>query len=157
MCLNKVNIISVRSGRHRLVPNVEESLQANRKWSHSNFRCVRRRDEPIFVFMTSNNSVPEGFNSNLLFLFHFLNQILLKKGPPADPLLSPHIQSICEALDIPHLETRFDIDTGAKEFSINLYPQQKKLNDAILESVKYLNWTRYAIIYEGNYCAAILN
>lgn len=107
--------------------------------------------------MTSNNSVPEGFNSNLLFLFHFLNQILLKKGPPADPLLSPHIQSICEALDIPHLETRFDIDTGAKEFSINLYPQQKKLNDAILESVKYLNWTRYAIIYEGNYCAAILN
>lgn len=47
-------------------------------------------------------------------------------------------------------ETRFDIDTGAKEFSINLYPQQKKLNDAILDTVKYLNWTRYAIIYEGN-------
>ncbi|CRK95896.1 CLUMA_CG009342, isoform A [Clunio marinus] len=70
-------------------------------------------------------------------------------GPPSDPLLSPHIQSICEALDIPHLETRFDIDTGAKEFSINLYPQQQKLNEAILETVKYLNWTRYAIIYEG--------
>lgn len=34
--------------------------------------------------------------------------------------------------------------------AINLYPQQKKLNDAILETVKYLNWTRYAIIYEGN-------
>ena len=75
---------------------------------------------------------------------------LLKTGPPSDPHLSPHIQSICEALDIPHLETRFDIDTGAKEFSINLYPQQKKLNDAILETVRYLNWTRYAIIYEGN-------
>jgi Receptor family ligand binding region len=76
---------------------------------------------------------------------------LIKIGPPTDPLLSPHIQSICEALDIPHLETRFDIDTGAKEFSINLYPQQQKLNDAILETVKYLNWTRYAIIYEGNH------
>jgi Receptor family ligand binding region len=73
-----------------------------------------------------------------------------KKGPPSDSLLGPHIQSICEALDIPHIETRFDIDHGAKEFSINLYPQQKKLNDAILETVKYLNWTRYAIIYEGN-------
>jgi Receptor family ligand binding region len=74
----------------------------------------------------------------------------IKKGPPSDSLLGPHIQSICEALDIPHIETRFDIDHGAKEFSINLYPQQKKLNDAILETVKYLNWTRYAIIYEGN-------
>lgn len=73
-----------------------------------------------------------------------------KKGPPSDSLLGPHIQSICEALDIPHIETRFDIDHGAKEFSINLYPQQKKLNDAILDTVKYLNWTRYAIIYEGN-------
>ena len=73
-----------------------------------------------------------------------------KKGPPSDSLLGPHIQSICEALDIPHIETRFDIDHGAKEFSINLFPQQKKLNDAILDTVKYLNWTRYAIIYEGN-------
>lgn len=75
-----------------------------------------------------------------------------KKGPPSDShsLLGPHIHSICEALDIPHIETRFDIDHGAKEFSINLFPQQKKLNEAILETVKYLNWTRYAIIYEGN-------
>jgi ionotropic glutamate receptor len=73
-------------------------------------------------------------------------------GPPSDSLslLGPHIQSICEALDIPHIETRFDIDHGAKEFSINLHPHQKKLNDAILDTVKYLNWTRYAIIYEGN-------
>ncbi|KAG5677547.1 hypothetical protein PVAND_007299 [Polypedilum vanderplanki] len=72
-------------------------------------------------------------------------------GPPSDSLslLGPHIQSICEALDIPHIETRFDIDHGAKEFSINLYPHQKKLNEAILDTVKYLNWTRYAIIYEG--------
>lgn len=70
-------------------------------------------------------------------------------GPPSDALLSPHIQSICEALDIPHMETRFDIETGAKEFSINLYPQQKMLNNAILETIKYLNWTRYAIVYEG--------
>ncbi|XP_070509681.1 glutamate receptor ionotropic, kainate 2 [Chironomus tepperi] len=70
-------------------------------------------------------------------------------GPPSDSLLGPHIQSICEALDIPHIETRFDIDHGAKEFSINLFPHQKKLNDAILDTVKYLNWTRYAIIYEG--------
>jgi hypothetical protein len=73
-----------------------------------------------------------------------------QKGPPSDSILGPHIQSICEALDIPHLENRFDIETGAKEFSINLYPAQRVLNDAILQTVKFLNWTRYAIIYEGN-------
>lgn len=82
--------------------------------------------------------------------YHSYNACGKIKGPPSDSLLGPHIQSICEALDIPHIETRFDIDHGAKEFSINLYPQQKKLNEAILETVKYLNWTRYAIIYEGN-------
>lgn len=57
-------------------------------------------------------------NFHLFSAFYLMKkkQTLLKKGPPSDPLLSPHIQSICEALDIPHLETRFDIDTGAKEF-----------------------------------------
>lgn len=106
-----------------------------------------------FLFTMSYNSMLKVHllsHSRFLLFFDFI-----KKGPPSDPLLSPHIQSICEALDIPHLETRFDIDTGAKEFSINLYPQQKKLNDAILETVKYLNWTRYAIIYEGNKLDAI--
>ena len=39
--------------------------------------------------------------------------------------------------------------------AINLYPQQKKLNEAILETVKYLNWTSYAIIYEGNYLLSL--
>lgn len=54
------------------------------------------------------------------------------------------------------METRFDIETGIKEFSINLYPQQKMLNNAIFETIKYLNWTRYAIVYEGKNFVNIL-
>nr|QGW50657.1 ionotropic receptor 15 [Propsilocerus akamusi] len=94
------------------------------------------------------------FNSkcDTFYLLHISRHIIgifPSKGPPSDSILGPHIQSICEALDIPHLENRFDIETGAKEFSINLYPAQRVLNDAILQTVKFLNWTRYAIIYEG--------
>lgn len=81
--------------------------------------------------------------------FRILFKIFVNEGPPSDTTLSPHVQSICEALDIPHIETRFDVDSGAKEFSINLHPHQKMINSAILETIKYLNWTRFAIIYEG--------
>ena len=31
---------------------------------------------------------------------------------PTDPLLGAHVQSICEALDVPHLEARLDSDAG---------------------------------------------
>jgi ionotropic glutamate receptor len=53
--------------------------------------------------------------------------------------------------DIPHIESRLDLDTGIKEFSINLYPAQTLLNIAFHDTMKFLNWTKVAIIYEQNY------
>lgn len=70
---------------------------------------------------------------------------------PSDPLLGPHIQSICEALDIPHVEARIDFETTSKEFSINLHPSQKHMNNAYRDLMAYLNWTKVAIIYEDDY------
>ncbi|XP_063985282.1 glutamate receptor ionotropic, kainate 1-like isoform X2 [Diachasmimorpha longicaudata] len=70
---------------------------------------------------------------------------------PTDPLLGAHIQSICEALDVPHLEARMDFEPTFKEFSINLYPSQDHLNKAFKDLMSFLNWTRVAIIYEENY------
>ena len=70
---------------------------------------------------------------------------------PSDPLLGPHVQSICDALDIPHLETRLDLEsrTGARnELSINLHPSQEVLNAAYKDLMRFLNWTKVAIIYE---------
>lgn len=67
---------------------------------------------------------------------------------PSDPLLGGHIQSICEALDIPHVEARIDLDQNVKEFSINLYPSQTHMNIAYRDLMAYLNWTKVAIIYE---------
>ncbi|XP_074105439.1 glutamate receptor ionotropic, kainate 2 isoform X3 [Cotesia typhae] len=67
---------------------------------------------------------------------------------PSDPILGQHIHSICDALDIPHLEVRLDLDSEAKEFSINLHPAQSLLNTAYQDVMKFLNWTKVAIIYE---------
>lgn len=70
---------------------------------------------------------------------------------PSDPILGQHIHSICDALDIPHLETRLDLGSEAREFSINLHPAQSLLNAAYLDVMDFLNWTKVAIIYEDDY------
>ncbi|XP_068900417.1 glutamate receptor ionotropic, kainate 2-like isoform X1 [Tenebrio molitor] len=70
---------------------------------------------------------------------------------PSDPLLGAHIHSICDALDIPHLEARLDLDTDVREFSINLHPAQHLLNTAFQDVMAFLNWTKVAIIYEEDY------
>ncbi|CAH0547299.1 unnamed protein product [Brassicogethes aeneus] len=70
---------------------------------------------------------------------------------PSDPLLGAHIHSICDALDIPHLEARLDLETDVREFSINLYPAQQLLNTAFQDVMAFLNWTKVAIIYEEDY------
>lgn len=70
---------------------------------------------------------------------------------PSDPILGQHIHSICDALDIPHLEARLDLDTEAREFSINLHPAQSLLNKAYQDVMAFLNWTKVAIIYEDDY------
>ncbi|KAI4504819.1 hypothetical protein M0802_000369 [Mischocyttarus mexicanus] len=70
---------------------------------------------------------------------------------PSDPILGQHIHSICDALDIPHLEARLDLDAEAKEFSINLHPAQNLLNGAYQDVMEFLNWTKVGIIYEEDY------
>ncbi|CAH1170182.1 unnamed protein product [Phaedon cochleariae] len=72
---------------------------------------------------------------------------------PSDPLLGAHIHSVCDALDIPHVEARLDADADAdaREFSINLHPAQRLLNAAFQDVMAFLNWTRVAIVYEEDY------
>ncbi|KMZ07389.1 glutamate receptor ionotropic, kainate 2 isoform X3 [Drosophila simulans] len=70
---------------------------------------------------------------------------------PTDALLASHVQSICEAYDIPHIEGRIDLEYNSKEFSINLYPSHTLLTLAYRDIMAYLNWTKVAIIYEEDY------
>ncbi|GIY16621.1 glutamate receptor ionotropic, kainate 1 [Caerostris extrusa] len=55
---------------------------------------------------------------------------------------------LCDALDIPHIESRVDMEPEMKEFSINLHPSPKIVGSAIRDLIHYLNWTKVAILYE---------
>ncbi|XP_030751505.1 glutamate receptor ionotropic, kainate 2 [Sitophilus oryzae] len=70
---------------------------------------------------------------------------------PSDPILGAHIQSICEALDVPHIEARIDFEPMSKKLSINLHPSQENMNKAFKDLMAFLNWTKVAIIYEEDY------
>lgn len=63
---------------------------------------------------------------------------------------STHIQSTCEVLNMPHLETRWDFRLEPANHSTNLYPQPKSLGQAFRDLVKLKNWKNFAILYEEN-------
>ena len=41
---------------------------------------------------------------------------------PQSSVTSSHIQSICDTLEIPHIETRWDYRMKREDYSVNLYP-----------------------------------
>ena len=69
---------------------------------------------------------------------------------PAHPLLGPHVQSICDAVDVPHLEARPDSSGGSAGFSVNLRPGHAELARAYGDLIGFLNWSRLAVVYEDN-------
>ena len=69
---------------------------------------------------------------------------------PAGHLLGSHVQSICDALEVPHLETRLDAAAAPGPFSINVYPPLVQVNRAFLDAIFFLNWTKVAVIYEDD-------
>ncbi|BES87769.1 glutamate receptor, ionotropic kainate [Nesidiocoris tenuis] len=70
---------------------------------------------------------------------------------PSHPVLGAHVHSICDALDLPHIEARVDLEPTTRELSINLHPAQSLLNAAYQDVMGYLNWTKLAILYEEDY------
>ena len=69
---------------------------------------------------------------------------------PLSGTASVHVQSICDALEIPHIETRPDLESSRDELSINLYPRPSVLARAFIDLVKAWNWRHFAIVYEEN-------
>mgnify|MGYP000055871914 CR=1 FL=1 len=69
---------------------------------------------------------------------------------PSDDRIGVHVQSVCDTLDIPHLETRKHNLNIGKEFSINLHPGAFAVAQSIRVLITFLNWTRIAVIYEDD-------
>nr|CAD7443086.1 unnamed protein product [Timema bartmani] len=71
------------------------------------------------------------------------------------------VQSICDTMDVPHIETRWDIRQRRHALSVNLYPHPATLSkvrslggstpyvpEVFVEMVKKWGWTSFTIIYE---------
>lgn len=61
------------------------------------------------------------------------------------------MQSICDALEIPHIECHWNIRDQVDHLSINLYPKPSSLSRAYVDLVKAWNWKSFAIVYEDNH------
>lgn len=62
------------------------------------------------------------------------------------------VQSICNALEVPHIQTRWkhpSVD-NKDTFYINLYPEYSSISRAILDIVTFLKWKSVTIVYEDS-------
>ncbi|XP_053790607.1 glutamate receptor ionotropic, kainate 1 isoform X5 [Vidua macroura] len=62
------------------------------------------------------------------------------------------VQSICNALEVPHIQTRWKhpaVD-NRDAFYINLYPDYAAISRAVLDLVLYYNWKIVTVVYEDS-------
>ncbi|XP_071042115.1 glutamate receptor ionotropic, kainate 2-like [Parasteatoda tepidariorum] len=63
---------------------------------------------------------------------------------------SSAVQSTCAALEVPHIQTRWDYRTKPSQHTVNLYPHPSALGLAYLAYVTEKQWKQFAILYEHN-------
>ena len=93
------------------------------------------------------------YYSSMSFIFAVCK--LIKNGVagifgPSSQVSSGHVQSICNALSIPHVQTFWDARESRDYFSISLYPHYEVLGKAYVDLIKYWKWSTFTIIYEDN-------
>ncbi|KAM8906628.1 glutamate receptor ionotropic, kainate 1 isoform 9-T9 [Lycaon pictus] len=62
------------------------------------------------------------------------------------------VQSICNALEVPHIQTRWKHPSVDNKdlFYINLYPDYAAISRAVLDLVLYYNWKTVTLVYEDS-------
>ena len=67
---------------------------------------------------------------------------------PRSPALAGHINSMCNSLEIPHLESRMEPRLDQSNlFSVNLFPETSQLSRAYLELLKHFKWDKFCVMY----------
>ena len=59
---------------------------------------------------------------------HLLRSGVAALFGPQSGTTSSHVQSICDAMEIPHIETRWDFRLKRDDYSINLYPHPRTIS-----------------------------
>ena len=78
----------------------------------------------------------ENFYYNIIILVcHLLRSGVAALFGPQSGTTSSHVQSICDAMEIPHIETRWDYRLKRDDYSVNLYP-----HPTAISKVRWLPW-----------------
>ena len=59
------------------------------------------------------------------------------------------VQSLCEAVQMPHVEARWTAEEKSVPLSINMYPYHATLSHAFIDFVYLQDWTSFIYIYKG--------
>ncbi|KAM8707036.1 hypothetical protein ACLKA7_011186 [Drosophila subpalustris] len=87
-------------------------------------------------------------------LCKMLRQNLVAVFGPSTNLAARHALSICDAKELPFLDTRWDFGTQLP--TINLHPHPAKMGVALKDLVSALGWEKFTIIYEsGEYLVTV--
>ncbi|XP_034487556.1 glutamate receptor ionotropic, kainate 2 isoform X2 [Drosophila innubila] len=87
-------------------------------------------------------------------LCKMLRQNLVAVFGPSTNLAARHALSICDAKELPFLDTRWDFSTQLP--TINLHPHPTQLGVALKDLVSALGWEKFTIIYEsGEYLVTV--
>ena len=69
---------------------------------------------------------------------------------PIKQIPRAHVQSICNAFEIPHLQAQWDPRDIRDYFSISVYPDALTLSTAYADLIKEWNWNKFTVIYDDN-------
>ena len=89
---------------------------------------------------------------------HLLRSGVAALFGPQSGTTSSHVQSICDAMEIPHIETRWDYRLKRDDYSVNLYPhptaiskvRKKKNTNSFCKYFTFntIPWKDWSFIYQ---------
>ncbi|RWS13641.1 glutamate receptor: ionotropic kainate 3-like protein 2 [Dinothrombium tinctorium] len=97
----------------------------------------------------------EAINNFDSFISGFQTCSMLKNGAsaifgPLNDISAMHVRSICDSLEVPHIEVLRDFKLHNLRHSINFHPHPSILSHAFIDLITALNWKRFAIAYEDS-------
>ncbi|XP_072375700.1 glutamate receptor ionotropic, kainate 3-like, partial [Diabrotica undecimpunctata] len=114
------------------------TYKMNDKYPHSDIEL-----ETVTYQISPFNTV-EAYKSTC----DLLKQKIVGLFGPSSYFSSSFVQSVCDAKEIPHIETHMDYHMGRNESLVNLHPQPRALSMLFRDLVEAYGWRSVVVLYE---------
>lgn len=106
-----------------ILPRSKLSAQIERVSSEDSFHASKRGNN-----LVSSKREIHSFLVRLILVCHLLRMGVSSIFGPQSNSISSHVQSICDTMEIPHLEMRWDYRIRRENCLVNLYPHPSVLS-----------------------------